>query len=58
MFDTGGYGTMFDVESAKAMQLDFEEAKGGNYGHYYSPGYRPVPFAGIVHGPIEIRFSE
>jgi hypothetical protein len=49
---------MFDVESAKAMQLDFEEAKGGNYGHYYSPGYRPVPFAGIVHGPIEIRFSE
>ena len=29
----------------------------GNFGHYFSPGYGPRPYAGIVHGPIPIRFS-
>jgi hypothetical protein len=57
MLDTGGYGSMIDLKTAEALKLDVTKAVNANYGHYYSPGYRPVPFAGMVHGPIQIRFS-
>ena len=40
------------------MGLYYEEAVNGNLGHYYSPGYKPVAYAGVVHGPVELRFSE
>ncbi len=58
MLDTGGYVTLLDIESAKQMNLDYEEAVNGNLGYYYSPGYQPVAYAGVVHGPVELRFSE
>lgn len=40
------------------MQLDVTEAVNGNYGHYHSPGYGPRAYAGLIHGPIPIKFSK
>ena len=37
--------------------MDITLAKDGDLGHYYSPGYKPRPYAGIVYGPIPIRFN-
>ena len=57
MVDTGAHGCMVDAKTAAQMQLNVTEAKGGNYGAYSSPGYPPRPYAGIVHGPVPLRFS-
>ena len=58
MLDTGGHATIIDWETAQDMRLDVVAAVDGNYGHYHSPGYPPRPYAGVVMGPVPIRFSE
>ena len=39
------------------MRLDVTPMTNGNFGSYSSPGYGPKPYAGIVHGPVDLRFS-
>ena len=58
MIDTGAHGTIIDKATTTAMKLDVTpaEAKGG-FGCYSSPGYPPRPYAGIVHGPVALRFG-
>lgn len=58
MLDTGGHGSMIDRVSAEELGLDITRSHNGNYGHYFSPGYRPRPYYGIVSGPVPLRFSE
>ena len=40
------------------MQLDVTPMTNRNFGSYSSPGYGPKPYAGIVHGPVDLRFSQ
>ena len=58
MADTGAHGCIIDEQSAVAMQLDATPLTNGNFGSYSSPGYGPKPYAGIVHGPVDLRFSQ
>lgn len=48
---------MIDLASAQAMGLNVTKAHNNNFGHYFSPGYKPQPYAGLVHGPITLKFS-
>ena len=57
MADTGAHGCIIDEQSAAAMRLDVTPATNGNFGSYSSPGYGPKPYAGIVHGPLDLHFS-
>ena len=57
MADTGAHGCIIDEQSAAAIWLDVTPATNGNFGSYPSPGYGPKPYAGIVHGPVDLRFS-
>ena len=58
MADTGARGCIIDEQSAAAMWLDVIPMTNGNFGSYSSPGYGPKPYAGIVHGPVDLRFSQ
>ena len=57
MADTGAHSCIIDEQSAAAMRLDVMPTTNGNFGSYSSPGYGPKPYAGIVHGPVDLRFS-
>lgn len=28
-----------------------------NFGYYFSPGYKPIPYAGVVPRPVELCLS-
>ena len=57
MADKGAHGCIIDEQSAASMRLDVTPATNSNFGSYSSPGYGPKPYAGIVHGPVDLRFS-
>ena len=58
MLDTGGHASVIDKQTATEMGLNIIPAQSGNFGSYHSPGYGPKPYAGLVYGPVPIRFSE
>ena len=58
MAETGAHGCIIDEQSAAAMWLDVMPATNGNFGSYSSLGFGPKPYAGIVHGPVDLCFSQ
>ena len=57
MLDTGGHASVIDKQTATEMGLNIIPSQFGNFGSYHSPGYGPKAYAGLVYGPVPIRFS-
>ena len=55
--DMGGAKMLVDLESARAMGLPVQMAKGIEFGTFYGPGLVEQAYAGIVAVPVPICFS-
>lgn len=59
LLDTGGHGSVIDLASAEKLGLDVTPAgPDSKFGHYHSPGYPARPYAGLIYGPVPVRFSQ
>ena len=58
LMDTGGACTIMDMEFAHRLQLPVREQRQAEFGMFTVPGRStPIPYAGCVEGPVELKFS-
>ena len=57
--DTGSCKTLMCENTAKALNLPVEKARGSEFGTYRVPGGTDAKgYVGVVRGPVRIKFAE